>query len=66
MYSYVILCVHVCQFVVITTKQKFLITVSLIKHYQFLRPSDLPFQTQYSCAPQTYRIQQMILGRTVT
>ena len=38
MYSYVILCVHVCQFaiVVITTKQKFLIIVSLIKHYQFL------------------------------
>ena len=36
MYSYVILCVHVCQFVVITTKPKFLIIVSLIKHYQFL------------------------------
>ena len=66
MYSYVILCVHVCQFVVITTKPKFLIIVSLIKHYQFLWPSDLPFQTQCSCAPQTYRIQQMILGRTVT
>ena len=36
MYSYVILCVHVSQFVVITTKQKFFIIVSLIKHYQFL------------------------------
>ena len=36
MYSYVISCVHVCQFVVITTKQKFFIIVSLIKHYQFL------------------------------
>ena len=66
MYSYVILCVHVRQFVVITTKQKFFIIVSLIKHYQFLWPSDLPFQTQCSCAPQTYHIQQTILGRTVT
>ena len=28
MYSYVILCVHACQFVVITTKQKFLIIVT--------------------------------------